>query len=165
MTLNNQVTAALKNLAGAPMPHTLALSADKQIDIRVALTTIDSLSCAVREVQLDVALLRNASFDVLRTWAERLATRITYLLEHVGPLELDPDQGRVLIRSTSPDQQDGAKKYYEAVLHSQANGHFTLRRFRYEKGGAGREQVDMALTHEVVAKLLDDLVDTAPTAA
>lgn len=165
MTLNTQVAAALKTLTGAPMPHTLALSADKQIDIEIEFTAVDSMSCAVREVRLHVPAAANASFDVLRAWAERLATRITYLLEHVGPLEFDPDHGRVLIRSTSPDQQDGAKRYYEAVLHSKANGNFTLRRFRYEKGGAGREQVDMALTHEVVAKLLDDLVETAPAAA
>ena len=162
MSLNNQVSTELKNLIGAPMPRTLSLSADKQIGIAIDLRAVDSLSCAAREIRLNVPALVGARFDVLKVWAERLCQRVTYLLENIGPLELEPDSGRVLIRSTSPDRQDGAKKYYEIVLQSQADGNFSLRRYRFEKGGGGREQVDMSLTHEVLGKLLSDLVDTAP---
>lgn len=164
MTWNRQLCLDLTKLVGAPMPRTLSAAADKGIGIEIDLTAVDSLSCAVRELRLNVPALSGAGFDVLKTWAARLCQRVTYLLENIGPLELEPDSGRLLIRSTTPERQDGTRKYYEILLQSHAGGQFTLRRYRYEAGGAGRAQVEMPLTHEVLGKLLGDLVETAPTA-
>jgi hypothetical protein len=68
----------------------------------------------------------------------------------------------VLIRSTAPAQQSGATTFYEILLSSQGSGQFALRRYRSQKGAAGREQVDLQVTHEVLRKLVVDLVETIP---
>ena len=164
MTLHNDVTSRVKSLAGGPMPQTVSLAADKQIGIEIDLAAADSLSCAASEIRLAVPALAAGGFDTLKQWAERLCRKVTYLLENIGPLELEPDAGRVLVRSTTPDAQDGARRYYEILLEARGGGTCSLRRYLYEKGSGGRQPVDMSLTHEVLGKLLTDLVDTAPAA-
>ena len=47
-----------------------------------------------------------------------------------------------VIRSTTPDQQSGATSFYEVLLSSQGSGQFALRRYRSQKGVAGRDQVE-----------------------
>ena len=105
---------------------------------------------------------QSAAFSALETWARNLSKRITYLLEQIGPLELDPAAGEVLIRSTPPDQLPDGAQYYEIIL-SQKGGTFLLNRFRSVKGTPGRSPVDIQVTHEVLHKLVDDLEDTIPT--
>jgi hypothetical protein len=48
------------------------------------------------------------------------------------------------------------------LLQSDTSGNFSLRRYQAVKGAPGRTQVDMHLTHEVLSKLADDLVETIP---
>lgn len=105
---------------------------------------------------------RTPAFDALKKWAENLSQRINYLLENIGPLEYDPTAGQVLIRSTPPDQLPDGTQYYEIVLSSQSGGNFSLRRYKSVKGQPGRDAVEITITHEVLLKLADDLVDTVP---
>ena len=125
-------------------------------------TVVDSLSCAFRELTLEVPGLQTAPFTTLETWARNLSQRITYLLEQIGPLELDPNAGQVLIRSTPPDQLPDGTQYYEIML-SQNAGAFVLKRYKAIKGTPGRTQVDLQVTHEVLYKLVDDLEASAPS--
>lgn len=164
MTISNQLHAELQRLTGfnGPGVSTAFLSGGNQVDIAIDFSSVDRMSCAVRELRLSVPSMQNAVFDALRQWAEMLCRRVTYLLENIGPLELDPAAGEVLVRSTPPGQQGPAKRYYEILLKSHSNGHFTLRRYESVQGRPGRVQVDMQLTHEVLEKLLNDLLDTIP---
>jgi hypothetical protein len=114
---------------------------------------------------LQVPSLVGAGFDVLKEWAEDLSQRVTYLLENIGPLELDPSNNQVLIRSTPPSAQSGTREFYEVLLQSHADGNFSLQRFRSDTGKPGRTQIDMQTTHEVLGRLVDDLVDTIPQSA
>lgn len=164
MSFRNTIAAELKQLIGfsAADPKTVTLSGPNQVDLAVDLTAVDSMSCSLREIRIDVPALVDAEIDTLKKWAEALCSRVTYLLENIGPLEVDPDNGRVLIRSTPPDQQSGTTTFYEIVLAAHANGNFSLSRFHSEKGQPGRQQVDLQTTHEVLEKLVDDLVETIP---
>ena len=164
MSLSQKVADELQQLAGfsGPAPKTVSLAGPDGIDVAVDFTAVDSMSCSFREVRLRVPSLVGAGFDVLKQWGESLCRRVTYLLENIGPLELDPDNEQVLIRSNPPDQQDNGSRFYEILLQSHANGNFSLRRFESEKGRPGRTQVDIRTTHEVLQKLLDDLVETVP---
>jgi hypothetical protein len=130
--------------------------------LQIQLTAVDSMSCSLSELQLFVPALQQAAFDVLRNWADDLAKRITYLLEQIGPLEYDPAAGHVLIRSVKPDSLPDGSQYYEILLSSHSGGNFSLRRYRSTKGQPGRAPVDITVTHEVLLKLVDDLVATAP---
>jgi hypothetical protein len=167
MALNQQLSAQLQQLVGfsSTQPQAIALAGPDGIHVTIEVTAVDSMSCSLSEIRLDVPKLQNDSFEALKTWAAALCGRVTYLLEGIGPLEFDVDQQQVLIRSNPPSTQGDAHGFYEIVLQTQADGQFTLRRYRSEKGVPGRDQVDIQLTHEVLGKLLDDLVDTIPADA
>jgi hypothetical protein len=162
MSLRPQLTQELQRLVGVQGGASIALTTPAGLRLQIQLTAVDSMSCSLSELQLFVQALQNAAFDVLRTWADSLSQRITYLLEQIGPLEYDPAAGQVLIRSVKPDSLPDGSQFYEIVLSSQSAGNFSLRRYRSTKGQPGRAPVDITVTHEVLLKLVDDLVATAP---
>ena len=164
MSLSDSVSQELTRLVGlnTAQPQTVTLPTTNRLDMSIDFTTVDSLSCAFRELRINVPHLAGASFATLKTWADDLSQRITYLLENLGPLEFDTTSQQVLIRSKSPDQRTGGARYYEILLQCQAAGRFFLRRYYSDPAQAGRDQVDLHLTHETLLKLVDDLVATVP---
>jgi hypothetical protein len=166
MSLRNQVETAVKQLIGlaGPQSRTVTVGSPADVEVSLELVAVDTLGSALREIRLTAAALQTADVDTLKTWAEALGRRITYLLENIGPIEVDRDAGHVLIRSTPPEKTAGQTRFYEILLQSHAQGNFSLRRYRTEKNKPGREQVDMHATHEVLSKLVGDLVDTMPAA-
>lgn len=164
MSFRNDLSLALASLRGhsSQNPAPVTLHNPAGMSLRIDFTIVDSLSCAFRELALDVPALNGAAFATFQVWARNLSQRITYLLEQIGPLEFDPNAGQVLIRSTPPDQLPDGAQFYEIML-SQQGGSFVLRRYRSVKGTPGRTAVDIQVTHEVLYKLVDDLEDTIPT--
>lgn len=162
MSLRDDLNHELQRLRGQG-PQVVTLSASGGITLTIDFTAIDSLGCTFRELALDVPALQNSAFDALKKWAEQLSQRITYLLEHLAPLEFDPTAGEVMIRSVPPDTLPDGTQYYEVLLQSHSGGRFSLKRYRSEKGTPGRVQVEMHTTIEVLLKLADDLVDTIPS--
>ncbi len=163
MSLSHDLQQELTRHAGTSTPTTVTVSDPSGLSLQVEFTGIDSMSCSFSEIRLFVPSLQNAAFDALKKWAEQLSQRITYLLENIGPLEFDPDAGEVLIRSTPPSQLPSGAQYFEIILSSQSSGTFSLKRYRSVKGQPGRDPVEITLTHEVLIKLTDDLIDTIPT--
>lgn len=164
MSLGTQLNAELVKLIGysSSSPKTVQVTGPDHVEVSIDLTAVDSMSCSAREIRLAVPSLVNADTDTLKSWAEELCKRVTYLLEGIGPLEIDPAAGQVLIRSTPPHKQSGTTKFYEVLLQSLSGGNFSLKRYQSEQGQPGRTPVDMQTTHEVLQKLVDDLVDTIP---
>ncbi len=165
MNSGRQLIVEIRKLVGqaGPLPKTVAASASPGVDLAVDVTAVDSMSCSCREIRMRVASLAGAGPDVLKKWADALCARITYLLEPLGPLEVDAEGPQVLIRSKSPDKRDDATAFYEILLQLQGAGVFTLRRYRRDNAGNPREHVDLSMTHEVLEKLADDLVATIPS--
>ena len=163
MSVRSLLVAELARLRGyaSTTPVPVSVSDPSGIQLEIEFTQIDSLACAFRQITLHVPAMNQAAFDVLKRWADALSQRITYLLEQISPLEYDPASGQVLIRSTQPDQLPDGTQYYEMILSSQGTGTFSLQRFRAIKGTPGRTQIDLQVTHEVLLKLCDDLIDTA----
>ena len=166
MPVQQQITAELTRLAGFAGPGSATASAKGPdgMTIEVELSAVDSVGCLVREVRAEVPRLAGASFDVLKTWAEALSRRLSYLLETLSLLEADEEHGQVLIRSNPPDRQGTATSYYEVLLRQDGPGRFALRRFETQKGAGGRTPTEMQLTHEVLKRLARDLVETVPQA-
>jgi hypothetical protein len=162
MSLSSDLQQELARLAGTCSPTSVTLAEAGGLTLLFDFNAIDSMSCSLSQIELSVPTLRNAPFDALKQWAQALSRRITYLLEQLGPLEYDPAAGEVLIRSTTPSQLPSGTQYYEIILSSGTAGTFSLRRYRAVKGVAGRDAVDITVTHEVLLKLVDDLVDTIP---
>ncbi len=163
MSLSQDLGQELTRHIGIQTPTTVTVSDPSGLSLQVDLTAVDRIGCSFTEIQLFVPALQNASFDALRKWAEQLSQRITYLLENIGPLELDPAAGEVLIRSTPPSQLANGTQYFEIILSSKSSGTFSLKRYRSIKGQPGRDPVEISVTHEVLLKLTDDLIATIPT--
>jgi hypothetical protein len=164
MDCGRQLITEIRKLDGytGPQVRTVAVSIPGGIELAVDVTAADSMSCSCREIRMRVAALAGAGPDLLKKWAEDLCARITYLLEQLGPLEVDAEGKQVLIRSKSPDRRDDARTFYEILLQSQGAGVFTLRRYRRDTAGAVRSHVDLRTTHELLEKLVDDLIATVP---
>jgi hypothetical protein len=164
MTVGRQLISEIRKLAGhlGPTAKTIAVSAPDGVDLAVDVTAADSMSCSCREIRMRVPSLSGAGSDVLKQWAQNLCARVNYLLEQIGPLEIDAEAKQVLIRSKSPDKRDNATAFYEILLQSQGAGVFMLRRYRRDGQGNPREHVDLRTTHELLEKLADDLIATIP---
>jgi hypothetical protein len=168
--LIQDLTAELQKLIGLSVstPQTTTLTtadprnASGVLEVQLDFVEVDRLSCVLRELRLNVPSMNQAAPDLLREWADALCARITYLLENMGPMEFEPVAGKILIRSTAPTQQTGKRVFYEVLLHANAGGSFSLKRYESIKGQPGRTAVDLQLTHEVLTRLVRDLVETIP---
>lgn len=117
----------------------------------------DSVGC--RLTQLDatrtVPLLEDDA--ALEAHARRAASRVTGLLEPLRLVEIDRGHHVALLRSDAPAPKDHAVQYYEVKFAGR--NHVAVGRFKASKSGpAAREAIPFALTHEALAKLVDDLV-------
>lgn len=166
MSLSLDLAAALNPLTGqtfAPA-QSVSVSDGSGITLSVNLLAVDQVGVACEELRLDIPSLNAANLDTLKKWANGLCQRITYLLENLGPLEYDAQGNEVLIRSTPPDTASipGQTKYYEVLLSSHGSGQFSLRRYQSDRTTGSRVPVPLRITHEQLAKLVNDLAATIP---
>jgi hypothetical protein len=165
MLLHEKIAQTLGGVNGmrSPIPQTVGWSVDGGPVVEVDFTAVDSLSCAFRELRVAADELKTAPIDALKVWADRLCQRVTYLLEHLGPLEADREAEMVLVRSTPPAKTAESTTFYEVLV--KAPGIVSLRRYTRETADAGRAPVDMQMTHEVLLKLVRDIVEAMPAIA
>jgi hypothetical protein len=166
MSLSLDIAAALRPLVGQTFLPARTMSAtDAGVTIALDVLSVEMLGVSCEELRLDVPALTGASINQLKQWAAGLCQRITYLLEPLGPLEFDAQNQQVLIRSQPPDAatSPGQTKYYEVLLSALGGGRFLLRRYQADRGVPGRQPVPIRVTHEQLAKLVNDLVATLPT--
>lgn len=165
MSLSLDLAAALTPLIGQTFvpAQTVAVADGGGVTLSVDLLSVEALGVSCEELRLEIPTLGAATLDVLKKWGDGLCKRVTYLLENLGPLEYDASSNEVLIRSTPPDQTaPGTTKYYEVLLSSHGAGRFSLRRFRNDAANPGRVAVPIQVTHEQLAKLVNDLTATIP---
>ncbi|GIW86230.1 MAG: hypothetical protein KatS3mg108_0554 [Isosphaeraceae bacterium] len=156
MSLSRKIAAALADpslltpgiLSADEPPHHLTLDARAASPLGVELNALD--------FQID-----NLSFDLaaLRAWGERIAQRITYLMEPLVLIEIDPLGVEAELRSQHTTRRDGLRNYYEARLNQ--SGHLRLTRRAFDDVTRRPHDVPFQLSREVVERLADDLVDTA----
>ncbi len=155
----NLEKALLENLAEwRPYGPREALSvapADSGWKIALTAEAVDALAATWWEV----GLTRTAPFPAhsLKDRAERIAGRVTGLLEPLRVVELDG--GLAQLRSGAPLLRGDARLYYEVLL--QQDGTTTVRRYDAPRSATRREQVGFTLTHEALAKLVGDLTALA----
>lgn len=133
-------------------PQTLRCR-DGDQELTIELVALDSLACAFERLAMDSQKLAGAPVDRLKRVAENLSARITYLLEPVQPIEVDPEQCVVQLRSVPPQKEDDKTSYYELLV--QRSGEISLT--RYESAvGQGRVPVAAQVTREVLTRLVED---------
>ena len=111
------------------------------------------MACAFTTLAVASDVLAGVSNDRLKTLADTLSRRINYLLEPVNPIEVDPEQCVVQLRSVPPQKDDGQTSYYE--LHVRRGGQIDLCRYRKDKGQP-RQIVPAHVTREVLLRLVAD---------
>lgn len=94
----------------------------------------------------------------LRAWGDRLAARLTYLMEPLVVIEVDAEGGEAALRSREPSTRDEVRTYYEVRLRRE--GTLNLRRVAYDPADRRRRPVACQLTREALERLADDLVAT-----
>jgi len=164
MLLNEQITQSLAALKGmvSNVPKTVGWSAGGGPAFEVDFTAVDSLGCTFRELRLSADELKTVPFERLKAWADNLCQKVTYLLENVAPLELDTGAQTVLIRSVPPTRDADQTAFYEMVV--KAPGELSLRRYIRAARAGNRESRDIQITHEVLVRLVHDIVAAIPAA-
>ena len=140
--------------------RSLVVEGDK-LTICGEVTAADSLSCSFAELRVQPRRAAQLSTEQLRAWGDRVAKRVRYLLEAIESVELDAPKGRLLLRSTPPEKKpDGSVFYYELLLETTGELHLT--RHRFDAKHRTRTPESLVCTRELLEKLVNDLVDSAP---
>jgi hypothetical protein len=140
---------------GPDRQHWSSPLADSGWSLHLAANRVDTLGCLLWEATLTRTNSAADSNTALKQRAERVAERATGLMEPLHFIELDEVRGVALLRSETPSQRGQALSYYEMLMTSRE---IVLRRFQVNPEKRGRAQTAFALTHEAIAKLVDDLV-------
>lgn len=146
----NAELAALGTFSGGRQP--LRCRAGQQ-ELSIDLVALDSLACAFERLALSSPKLAGGTVDQLKRAAEALSARITYLLEPIHPIEVDPEQCVVQLRSVPPQQDEDKTSYYELLV--QRSGEISLTRYECA-AGQGRVPVAAQVTREVLSRLVED---------
>lgn len=125
--------------------------------VRVAADRVDTVGCVLNEVE---AVRDTPVADVaaaVEAHARQAAERVTGLLEPLRLVEVDRARNIALLRSDAPKTKGDEVRYYEVRFHGLNRVH--VQRFAATRQTPGRrEPIAFALTHEVLAGLVDDLV-------
>jgi hypothetical protein len=156
MNLGEQLLRKLASWRPESARQTAAVE-DDQAGWKVSLTadSVDTIGCRLWEVGLDrTSPLPNP--PPLKEQAERIAGRVTGLLEPLRLVEIDPQGDVAQLRSGQPARQGDEVAYYEVLRRR--DGTTRLGRFQASATTPGkRDQVPFNLTHEALAKLVGDL--------
>ncbi|MFO0887700.1 MAG: hypothetical protein U0790_00990 [Isosphaeraceae bacterium] len=158
MSLSTKIVAALDNLAGTfnPAQALSAREGDHQITLDLAVNGPVGFSALALEFLADGP---ERTIDQLKDWADRVAGRVTYLMEPLRVVEIDPVGVEVELRSAAPSQRANTRAYYEVRLRR--NGTLNLARVVFDNATRTRRDEAFQMTRDVIERLTDDLVDTA----
>lgn len=158
MSLSQEIADALDKVAGAFAPA-LALAADEgahHMLLDVTLAGPVGFSALGLEFRADGP---ERTIDQLKDWADRVAARVTYLMEPLRVVEIDPVGVEVELRSAAPTSRNGVRAFYEVRLRRA--GTLNLARVVFDDATRTRRDEPFQMTREVLERLTDDLVDTA----
>ena len=78
-------------------------------------------------------------------------------MEQLKVIEIDRVRGIAILRSDSPKNNSDEVKYYQVNVDREQ--HIAIQRMKAAKSThACREAIPFALTHEVVAKMVEDMI-------
>lgn len=159
MTLNRKIAAALDENTRAYTPP-CSLTVDEGPDrVTLQIADLDSVGVALDALEYARTDRKDWSTQDLNAWGDRIARRVTYLMEPLHVLEVDGGRGEVQLRSQAPTNRGDARNYYEVRLGGQ--GVCRVERFSYDPVERQRRRTACHLTREVVERLAEDLAATS----
>ncbi len=159
MSLSRKIAAALdENTRAYVLPCTVTVE-DGPNRFTLDLTALDSVGAAFDSLEFVTADRQDWSSQALNSWGDRLAGRVTYLLEPLRVLEIDAGGGEVQIRSQTPSARAEERGFYEVRLYKQ--GRLRMERYVFDDAARQRRRTPCKFTHEVVERLADDIAASA----
>ncbi len=155
MSLSRQIAAALDDVKPETGGPACLVSADDGPN-RLAMRVLQTNPIAVEAEELVLETSSTRSLADLNAWADRLACRVTYLMEPLALLESDAEGTVVELRSRKPTVRAGLRSFDEVRLD--ASGRLTLTRHAFSEADRTRRQTPFTLSREVLDRLVDDLV-------
>jgi len=140
---------------GADRHHLVQPVAETGWTVDLSADRVDTLGCLLWEISLarDGGPVANAD---LKRQALAVAERATGVMEPLHFIELDELRGEALLRSESPAKRGTSLAYYEVLMTG--GQRVSMRRYERAVDKSRRKQVAFVLTHEAIAKLIDDLI-------
>ena len=132
-------------------------AADGGLELRCDLVALDTIACAFERLALTAPALASLSVDKLKTVAEKVSARLTYLLEPIAPVEIDAERCIVQLRSSPPQKDQDRTSYYELLVE---RGQISLTRYA-RTPGTSRQVIAAQVTREVLVRLVSDFVAVA----
>lgn len=151
MTIQAKFAQELKN-HGNGTAMTLEVDAAPR-SLRCDVTECNQLAVSFERLRLTTSELASAGAAELERIGNALATRLTYLMEPIAPIEIDAAACVVQLRSRPPQKDDDGRTYFELIVRR--GGEIALARFRKD-ATAARQQVPAAVTREVLLRLVGD---------
>jgi len=159
MSLSKKIAAALdENTKAYVLPCTVTMD-DNPNRLTLHMTALDTVGVAYSSLEFVTTSRAERSSEALREWGERLAARVTYLMEPLKVIEIDAGGGEVQIRSQSPTPRADQRGYYEVRLSRP--GILRMERFALDPVTRQRRSTTCQLTREVLERLADDIAASA----
>ena len=102
MSLSKKIAAALDENTKVHAPPCEVAVEDGPSRLTLHLSAIDSVGLAFSTLEFATTSRPEWTSEALRNWGERLAGRVTYLMEPLKVFEVDAGGGEVQIRSKAP---------------------------------------------------------------
>ena len=110
---------------------------------------VNPLACSFEQMAWRSESLEGLTAAQLRTVADQLSERLSYLLEELRPIEVDEQLGTVQLRSAPPAfDEGGGVSYYEMLATS---GCLSLCRYQKQRGQP-RQRVPTTVTREMLVR-------------
>ena len=159
MNLSPKIAAALDGPDAAVLPCDVAI-ADPPHRLVIHLTASGPVGLAFGSFDFTTMARSEWTPAALKSWGDRIAARVTYLMEPLVVLEQDAIDGDVAIRSHAPTERGDQRAYYEIQIGKQGNLHFA--RVASDEPTRRRRPIDCMMTREVLERLIDDIIACIP---
>lgn len=116
--------------------------------------SLNELASSFKTLIYGTQKYRGQAQEKVRAIADELVQRIRYLPEPVVLIECDPEAAKAQIRSEQPAATPEGLCYYEIEIDGEG---VMLSRYR-KPADRKRHKVDMTLTHEILARLVGDIL-------
>jgi hypothetical protein len=160
MTLSKKIAAALDENTKVHAPPCAVTVEEGPHRLTLHLSALDTVGVAFTALEYTTTSRPDWTPEALQAWGQRLAGRVTYLLEPLKVLEIDAAGGEVHIRSQSPTTREERRGYYDVRLFRR--GSLRMERYAFDEATRERRATPCQLTREVLERLADDLAASVP---
>ena len=151
MSLKTKLKAELLTSSGHG-PRVLGMH-EGELHLICELADVNPLAVELSKLVVTTPKLAKATIEQLAEISKKISARVTYLLEAIGPVELDAESCTVQLRSVPPLREEEGTSYYEILVRR--GGEVAL--CRYQKmPSEPRRVIPAIVTREVLYRLAED---------